>query len=106
MAAPDTIDQTQLSPQIRELIQQEIAKARAADQAGAAPKELTPEEKVDAALKRVDATLGWERPGPGHNDATLGAIVEYLHALADRDAAKVKATAESGETERAQTDAT
>lgn len=81
------IDASQLSPQIRQYIEDQIRAAKAADAAANAPKELTPQEKVDAALAGVDAAERRERVGPGHNDHIVGAIVTYLHAVYDRDSA-------------------
>src|SRR5579862_5751246 len=89
----ETIDATQLSPQIRQYIEDQIKAAKAADAAAGAPKELSPQEKVDAALKVVNATEARERPAPGHNDAVVGAIITYLNLCAERDAIGATANA-------------
>lgn len=89
-----SVELSQLDPRIQQLIANEVARQRAAEVSANAPKELTPQERVDAALAGVDAAERRERVGPGHNDHIVGAIVTYLHAVYDRDVAAVAAVSE------------
>jgi hypothetical protein len=88
------IDASQLSPQIQQYIQDAITAAQAARDAANSPKILSPQERVAAALAGIDAAESRERVAPGHNDHVVGAIITYLHALADYTASLVTHGAE------------
>lgn len=77
-----SLDVSQLPADLQEYIQAQIAAALKA-QEPAPPKELTPEEKVQAALDSVARSLVAEKKLPSGSDAIHYAVYGALVALND-----------------------
>lgn len=79
MSAPDL---SNLPPEVRAYIEAQVQAALVAAGASTAPpKELTPEEKVDAALARVHATLVGEHALPVAGMSILEALTAAIEAV-------------------------